>query len=748
MKKLIGFLGGFATVAFVGFSADAASAPNARGGDVARYTAVTTSARMPSMPAGMGGVVGADVGGNTTYSGNTGCTPGDTQSCLTSTGDAGTQTCNNNGVWGTCVANPVEEYTIDECMNSILACITAGALPGGIEDMYDSNLRNSIISGMGLCKTQVDYCVANIGIYNDSTDVWIDFNSRVIQPQYYSFILRKTGLTPNQAENTCWLIDKNVYGKSFAAIGSGTVKGEYGEAISPYNNTSSAPADKNNPQGPNVNTATTYDSDRGHYARWDATAGECLIRVAAYNKDDLITNRWLGIGDDKAAEVWKPAGSSFSCNKELFEFGLMNKTKSAAVLSGAGVAVGTGVGYAFGAAKDKKLTHDNFCDDKRNLEKLSEQLFSDSASKSSSKLKILNEYLTGELTQDSPKNTTVCKRADGEKVLTYKPYLSINTGRLNKSDCENIMALYDKYLMYQGLIDTGVIKNSGVISENIKSKKFSWKYKVEGNMSGGEPELNTFIMTESTKLLNKNDITEDDISAFKSAVEDKAKALSVDNTSIVMSAFNSSIASASIKEVEGSINNNTFHSISLAWDNTSGVSCNSCEDDCVDGATIIKQVNRIGGLLNILDLSQEDEMSKKAKGALIGAGVSVGVGGLTTAITAFVEKNNINCRVGDGLDKVQMGKSGNIDTLKDFYVKWNLALPDTIAPTPTAPVTNCETWTAACSTMSDISNCTSATINYMPAGAATSIRVFNGCAIVNNMCVENLPVAVSHGACP
>lgn len=754
MKKLLGIIGVFAFTSLFVISANAAFAQNARGGDVYRATTITgtnssiNTARMPSMPGGIGGVTGSNLGGNTTTN-VTSCTPGATRTCTTTNGQPGTQTCNANGTWGACVASAVT-YTIAECMDAILACINDGGLPGGIVDMYDSNLRNSIISGMSLCRTQVDYCVANIGIYNDSSDVWIDFNSRVVQPQYYSFILRKTGLTPHQAENTCLLLDKNVYGKSFAAVSSNgnEVNGEYNNRVGAYNEANKGTIMKSNPQGPDVNNFS-YDGGRGHYARWDAITGECLVRVAAYNKDDLITNKWLGIGDDKAAEVWKAAGSSFSCNKELFEFGLMNQTKSVAVIGGVTAVAATGVGLWAGAAKDKKADTDNFCEDKRNLEKLSEQLSGNIAS-----LQILNEYLTGDLTLDNPSKSAACKSKEGEnneKLLTYKPYLSISNGKINKSNCENIMALYDKYLMYQGLIDTGVIKNESVTSTN-KSTKVKFSIEISSN-DNDENQLVEFINTEYDILVkdNPNATYGEILHELKTSVDKKITQLSLTEESEAVKAFNQAYRSGENSKVKVSSQTetsigDTYHSISLAWNNTAGVSCTSCEADCVDGATIIRQVRRIGGLLDTLDIAQEKEiLSNKAKGALIGAGVGVGSAGLATAITAFVEKNNINCRIGDGLDKIQMGKSGNIDTLKNFYVKWNLTLPDTIAPTPTAPVTDCASWTAACSTLTSIANCSSATVNFRPSGAATPIRVFNGCSIVNGVCVENRPVVISHG---
>jgi hypothetical protein len=104
------------------------------------------------------------------------------------------------------------EYAVENCMSDIYSCVSNGALPNGLNDLFNEDLRNSIVSGMGLCSAQIDKCVSSVrkncaNIYRAASDVWLDFNSRRIQPEYFSFVLRKTGLTPNQAENTCWLLD-------------------------------------------------------------------------------------------------------------------------------------------------------------------------------------------------------------------------------------------------------------------------------------------------------------------------------------------------------------------------------------------------------------------------------------------------------------------------------------------------------------------------------------------------------------
>jgi hypothetical protein len=259
-------------------------------------------------------------------------------------------------------AQPAIAYSIEDCMNDLGSCV-ANTLPEGINSMFNSDMRNSVVNGMGLCGVQIDKCINNTSrtdgkkAYYARNDVWIDFNSRVIQPQYYSFVLTKTGLTPNQAENTCWLLDRNVYGSSFTAVDAkGSVTSEYNKNVQSYNGQGGANT-KGNPMGAGVNTNGLVDAQRGHYARWDATKGECLVRVAAYNKDDLITNEWFGgIGDKQPAEVWKKAGESFSCEKDTFGFGLNNNTKTAALASGIGIVGGAAVGAGVGAL----VTHNQY----------------------------------------------------------------------------------------------------------------------------------------------------------------------------------------------------------------------------------------------------------------------------------------------------------------------------------------------------------------------------------------------------
>ena len=133
------------------------------------------------------------------------------------------------------------------------------------------------------------------------------------------------------------------------------------------------------------------------------------------------------------------------------------------------------------------------------------------------------------------------------------------------------------------------------------------------------------------------------------------------------------------------------------------------------------------------------------KSIATGAAIGAGTGGLATAITAFVERNNINCRVGDGLAQVGFGKSHSISSLKDFYVKWNLRLPDVIAPTAT--ISDCASWKNTCATFTDLEQCKATQFNYKPADAATTTLVRSACTVSGSACIENWPVAKSYGAC-
>jgi hypothetical protein len=130
----------------------------------------------------------------------------------------------------------------------------------------------------------------------------------------------------------------------------------------------------------------------------------------------------------------------------------------------------------------------------------------------------------------------------------------------------------------------------------------------------------------------------------------------------------------------------------------------------------------------------------------IAGGITFGAAALATGIAAFVEKNNITCRIGDGLETVGLGKSGRVKSLKDYYVEWALNLPDTVLPQQT--VIDCPSWNLACNSITNIYDCTQAAVTYLPAGNTASMMVNTACEVSGSTCVANDAVAISYGACP
>lgn len=606
-------------------------------------------------------------------------------------------------------------YTVENCMTDILSCVNGGALPGGMNDLFNEDLRNAIVNGMGLCTVQVEKCISTVrrdckNIYRTSADVWLDFNSRRIQPEYYNFVLRKTGLTPNQAENTCRLLDKNTYGPSFNAVAnSGNVTAEYNKRTGAYNKQQGNVLVKNNPQGVQVNDNNPgVDGQRGHYARWDATTADCWLRVAAYNKDSQIKNSWLfgAAGDDKMAETWKQAGDTFTCNKDLFGFSLMNQTSTAAVVGiGGGTLVGAGIGAIAGHGAR------NFdCSNEGQVKKLGEQL------KASGKIGILNEYL------------------DAGNTITS------DFKKLDRKQCEDIVNLAVMYPQLISALDE-CADVSSVSTKNTWSLTIHWVAPEEKK----DEALQAIINEVFPKCKGKNvQQCADFLAAHcKTGTPACINQLTLEGY-IDEKSKNRGNFDVLVKSKEELAGKCTFKPINIAKRNGGMFYCDKAGTGCMPEPDIRLDANRLGRVLDDLEILN-GEKSNMAKSVAIGAGVGAGTGGLATAITAFVERSNINCRVGDGLEQVSFGKSYSIGSLKDFYVKWNLHLPDTVAPT--ANVVDCATWRSACGTLTDLKQCAAAQVNYQPAGAPTIKLIKAACTPSGSVCIENYPVAVSYGAC-
>ena len=572
------------------------------------------------------------------------------------------------------------DYTVDACMNDVLACVNGGSLPNGINSLFNEDLRNSIVNGMGLCLTQVERCISTVRrnceyVYESSADVWLDFNARKVQPEYYAFVLRQTGLTPTQAENTCLLLDRNTYGVAFDAVSDANrVTSEYAQQVGAYNSQMNNSLSKNNPLGEKVNT-TGIDGERGYYARWDAEKAQCLLRVAAYNKDTLITNSWLfGIaGDDRNAEVWQAAGSTFTCNKNLFDFSLMPKTKTvAATAIPGGTLLGAGIGALAGHG-DREFN----CDDADMRNKLLNKLQDDD------KIAILHDFIPR-----SPLHLY-------DKTMTVK-------------QCKDILKLYEKWVYGKEALEKCQAINAeigikGYVDINVKCS---------GNCS-------------------ENQIKE----AMKKAQELAGENFKINGQNITENLFKQWLD----RYIYGCL----FQDLT-AGDSPEGMSV-ACfkPEGCLVPGSFARQLDTLGKALD--DLELEGDKSNRLKTTLIGAGTGAALGGTATAITAFVERNNINCRVADGLAKVEFGKSYTIDRLRDFYVKWALKLPQTLAPT--SVVTNCDNWQLTCALFTDLDECASVQFNYRPGNLSSTTLVQNPCKASGSACIANLPVAQANGVC-
>lgn len=600
-------------------------------------------------------------------------------------------------------------YTVDMCMDDVLRCINNGALPNGLNNLFNEEVRHAVENGMGLCISQIEKCVTDVrrdcaNVYRSAADVWIDFNSRKVQPEYYNFVLRKTGLTPNQAENTCRLLDKNTYGASFAAVANdGTTTAEYNKTVGAYNSQQGNMLVKTNPQGVKVNDGNTgVDGSRGHYARWDAETATCLIRVAAYNKDKHISNSWLfgAAGDDKPAEVWKAAGDTFSCNKDLFGFSLMNDTSTVAVVGiGGGTVLGAGIGAIAGHGK-----REFNCNLGKHRELLMDEL------KDGRAVGILNEYIE--------KDVDITQKSMDEKT------------------CDEIVELFDKYYQYETAI------------AECKDAEYEYKSKFTVGLS--------FVITADDEAAAVNTVAPWCFKENYKTVEECQNFLDLQCTLAGdVDKCRKKLKENGVKFTEVSVSPKklvdgqdcTLKALNLDKANGEGIYC-STGGICITASNVETELKRLNSVFgkDITNLMINGEKSNMAKSVGIGAAVGAGTGGLATAITAFVERNNISCRVGDGLEQVAFNKSYSIDTLKDFYVKWNLRVPDVVAPTAT--ITDCQSWKNTCATFADLEQCAAAQFNYKPAGASTTMLVSQVCTVSGSACIENYRVAHLYRACP
>lgn len=575
-------------------------------------------------------------------------------------------------------------YTVENCMDDVLRCVNSGAagLVGGLNELFNPDIRHSIENGMGICSNEIAKCVSDVrlncsNVYRGTADVWVDFNSRRVQPEYFSFVLRKTGLTPNQAEKVCLMLDKNVQGSSFEA--------NVTEAATSYAKQYSGVLVQNK-------SDLTKGVETGRFARWDAASATCHIRVGAYNKDEQITNTWLfgAAGDDRVAEVWKAAGETFNCNKDLFGFSLMKDTSTAAVVGvGGGTLLGAGVGALAGHG-DQVFD----CANNNHRKQLMDLL------RRNANIAILGEYMVS------------------------SQRISASDSVLSEEQCYEIVDLYDTYREIRTAVDAcGGKTNVHVIHE----LELVCAMDLDASVSDAAALTECFKLAATQKpefqLCVDNNLT--DLGAC---------------VDLVVSTMNSSVTVSA----EQCTN---FKPINQAKLEGAGIYCTPGSAECQTREQIDAELMRLGGILmgDVATLLSQGIQGNRGKTTAIGAASGAAAGGLATAITAFVEKNNITCRVGDNLEQVPFNKNHSIGSLRDFYVKWNLKLPETISPS--ANVTDCTNWTNMCAMYTDLSECQVAQFNYKPAGASQIIMVPSACAVSGSACVPNYPVTKSHGIC-
>ena len=627
-------------------------------------------------------------------------------------------------------------YSVENCMNDILGCVNGGALPNGINSLFNEDLRNSIVNGMGLCLTQVEHCVSTVRrncqyVYASNSDVWLDFNARKVQPEYYAFVLRQTGLTPTQAENTCLLLDRNTYGAAFNAVSTGdSVTSEYDQRVGAYNSARNDSLSKLNPLGARVND-TGIDGKRGYYARWDAENAQCLLRVAAYNKDTAITNSWLFgiVGDDSLAEVWQSTGSSFTCNKDLFGFSLMPKTKTvAATAIPGGTLLGAGIGALAGHGD-------------RNFD----------------------------CTIESMRDSLLKELQDNQKIGAINQYISSDLSSTAKTmtlgQCREIVDLYDMWQMGKEAVNTCRDSNKPEpkpdpkLDTNYVHGKLTYMVEcLSSNHKYANRDAALRLIAQQTATGCSADpcmckILANDRSLFDSMnlknpcdgepIDDIYNAIAnwvKNNTSQDCSGYSSNSESTTNTETHDC----WFVNLNQKWRDGTGVYCSKNGGECIGKDEFKRQLDALSKIFNSVEILA-GEKSNRLKTTLVGAGIGAATGGTATAITAFVEKNNINCRVADGLAKVGLGKSYTIDRLRDFYVKWALNLPSTIAPT--AVVTNCDNWSLTCALFTDAKECTNAKFNYRPGNLSSTTLITNPCVPSGSACIANVSVAQANGAC-
>ena len=126
-------------------------------------------------------------------------------------------------------------------------------------------------------------------------------------------------------------------------------------------------------------------------------------------------------------------------------------------------------------------------------------------------------------------------------------------------------------------------------------------------------------------------------------------------------------------------------------------------------------------------------------GAVTGAAIAAGAGGIVTGIQAFVEGRNIRCNIGNNLETVRFGESGQVPSLREVHTMWALNLPDN--PIQASTITTCSAWRSVCAAIMDTDDCADARI--VAHNENGHIReIVNACRWTNGTCIENVPAGI------
>ena len=541
-----------------------------------------------------------------------------------------TPECPDGGVANT-------DYTIAMCMNDLQFCVNGGGVEGGLHGLFNDEYFNSVLNGnLHICQSTVDKCLAvRVNCKNPFKNVhqvWWYFKTHILSPEYYNFVLYKTGLTPNQAQKTCVNIGGN----------------------------------------------------------WDPVTAECIVCVTALNKDIPIKNEWLfGIaGDRRDAQACMSTGSAFTCNKDLFGFSLLNDTATVAATAIPGGAIVGGVtGGLIAKGKQKKLTA-NPCESKDFRRNLGKQI------QSSGNSKVVKSYLYAagreEVTGNFDENST--------KALMQGD----NFYDMDQTTCNFVMDLYAKAALYEDAIDA--CKSDAELER----------------IAGWLPKDSTMDM-QDLYMDAKGNVCY----THGSVVCTPAGAVTQEN----VDDFNSKCLFVPLQ-------------LGFAVNNSDNPLCNH-SGKCRNINQIENDLKRLRGLLNdITVVSGGKNAPSVGKGILVGSLIGATAGGAATGITAILESSNIKCRVGDNLGTVGLGKSYKIDSLKDFYVKRGLNVPDTVLAK--TPVVDKNSWGVACSEFQGKKDdCQNASVIYTNDNKREVVSY--ACSYVGSMCLMNNDIAVLYG---